>query len=85
MTHPLNLMHRYLKKRKQKVQVNNKFSLERVVIAGVPHGSTDRPLFFNFLINDPALFIQYSVLSNYAGDNLFVIGENKKDTKSLLL
>ena len=31
-------------------------------------------------------FIQYSVLSNYADDNnLFVIGKNKEDIKSLLL
>ena len=32
------------------------------------------------------LFIQYTVLSNYAGDNnLFVIGKNKEGIKSLLL
>ena len=30
-------------------------------------------------------FIQYSVLSNYAHDNLFVIGKNNEDIKSLLL
>ena len=31
-------------------------------------------------------FIEYSVLSNYADDNnLFVIGKNKEDIKSLLL
>ena len=28
-TNALNLMHNYLKNRKQKVQINNKFSLER--------------------------------------------------------
>ena len=28
-TNALNLMHSYLKNRKQKVQINNKFSLER--------------------------------------------------------
>ena len=47
----LKLMHSYLKKRKQKVQINNKFSLERNVIAGVPQGSIDRPLLFNLFIN----------------------------------
>ena len=37
-------------------------------------------------INDLVLFIQYSVLSNHADDNnLFVIGKNKEDIKSLLL
>ena len=30
-------------------------------------------------------FIQNSALSNYADDNLFVIGKNKEDIKSLLL
>ena len=48
----LKLMHSYLKNRKQKDQINNKFSLERNVVAGVPHGSIDRPLLFNLFIND---------------------------------
>ena len=82
----LNLIHSYLKNRKQKVQINNKFSLERNVIAGVPQGSIDGPLLFNLFINDIVFFIQYSVLSNYADDNnLFAIGKNKEGIKSLLL
>ena len=81
-TNALNLMHSYLKNRKQKVQINNKFSVERNVIAGVPQGSIDRPLLFSLFINDLVLFIQYGVVSNYADDgNLFVIGKNKEDKK----
>ena len=51
-TNDLSLMHSYLKNRKQKVQINNKFSLERNVIAGIPQGSIDGTLLFNVLINN---------------------------------
>ena len=84
-TNVLNLLHSYLKNRKQKVQINNKFSLVKNVIAGVPQGSIDGPLLFSQFINDLVFFIQNSALSNYADDNLFVIGKNKEDIKSLLL
>ena len=54
-TNALNLMLSYLKNRKQKVQINKKFSVERNVIAGVPQGSIDGPLLF---IYDLVFFIQ---------------------------
>ena len=79
-------MHSYLKNRKQKVQINNKFSLESNGIAGVPQRSIDGPLLFNLFINDLVFCIQCSVLSNYADDNnLFVIRKNNEDIKSLFL
>ena len=49
-TNALNLMHSYLKNRKQKVKINSKFSLERNVMAGVPQGSNGGPLLFNLFI-----------------------------------
>ena len=65
----------YLKNRRRRVQINNKFSSLKEVIAGVPQGSIDEPLIFNLFINDIFLFICFSTLSNYADDNhLFSTG-----------
>ena len=57
-TNTLNLMHSYSKNRKQKVQINNKFSLEINVIAVVPQESIDEPLLLNLIINDLLVFTQ---------------------------
>ena len=81
----LKLMKSYLKNRKQKVQINNKFSSESDVIAGVPQGSIDGPLLFNLFINDLVFFIEQCTLSNYADDyNLSISGEDKELIKSML-
>ena len=81
----LKLMKSYLKNRKQKVQINNKFSSERDVIAGVPQGSIDSPLLFNLFINDLTFFIEQCTLSNFADDyNLSISGEDKELIKSML-
>ena len=78
-------MHSYLNNRKQQVQINNKFSSESTVIAGVPQGSIDGPLLFNLFINDLIFFIQCCTLSNYADDNnLSSIGKNKHQVKTFL-
>ena len=81
----LKLMKSYLKNRKQEVQINNKFSSERYLIAGVPQGSIDGPLLFNLFINDLTFFIEQCTLSNYAHDNnLSISGEDKELIKSML-
>ena len=78
-------MDSYLNNRKQQVQVNNKFSSESTVIAGVPEGSIDGPLLFNLFKNDLVYFIQYCTLSNYADDNnLFFMGKSKDQVKTFL-
>ena len=81
----LKLMKSNLKNRKQKVQINNKFSSERDVIAGVPQSSIDGPLLFNLFINDLTFFIEQCTLSNYVdGNNLSISGEDKELIKSML-
>ena len=65
----------YLKNSRWRVQINNKFSSLKEVIAGVPQGSIDEPLIFNLFINDIFLVICFSTLSNYTDDNhLFATG-----------
>ena len=81
----LKLMKSYLKNGKQNVQINNNFSSERDVIAGVQQGSIDGPLLFNLFINDLTFFIEQTTLSNYAdGNNLSISGEDKELIKSML-
>ena len=48
----LNLMCSYLKSRKQRTQINNNFSSEKTIIAGVPQASIDIPLLVNLFINE---------------------------------
>ena len=73
------------KNRKQEVQINNKFSSERDVIAGVPQGSWDGSLLYNLFINDLVFFKEQWALSNYADDNnLPISGEDKELIKSML-
>ena len=69
----------YLKNRRRRVQINNKFSSLKEVIAGVPQGSIDKPLILNLFINDIFRFICFSTLSNYVDDNhLFTTGTDIK-------
>ena len=78
----LNLMCSYLKNRRQRVQINNNFSATKTVIVGIPQGSTNGPLLFNLFINDPALFLTKTMLSNYADDNnLLSIGKDINKVK----
>ena len=60
----LSFMCSYLKNRRQRVQINNKFSSLKEVMTGVPQGYIDYPLLFNLFINDLFLFICFSALSN---------------------
>ena len=65
----LKLMKSVLNNWKQKVYINNKFSSEKDVIAGIPQGSLKGFLLFNLFINYLTFFIEQFTLSNYADDN----------------
>ena len=81
----LNMMCSYLKSRKQRTQINNNFSSEKNIIAGVPQGSIDRSLLFNLFINDLIFFIT-TFLSNYVDDNsLYNTGKDLELVKSVLV
>ena len=73
---------RYLKNRRRRVPINNKFSSLKEMTAGVSQGSIDEPLIYNLFINDIFLFICFSTLINYADDNhLFTTGTDIQLTK----
>ena len=64
-----------LKNRRQRIEINDKFSSLKKVMVGVRQGSIDGQLLFSLFINDLFLFICFSTLSNYADDNnLFATG-----------
>ena len=78
-------MHNYLNNRKQQVQINNKFSSESTVLDGVPEGSTDRPLLFNFLFfmskNKDKVKIclcsNFKIINNWFYEDFIVLNSEK--------
>ena len=80
-------MYSYLNIWRQRVQINNKFSSSKEVIARrIPQVSIDPPLLFNLFINDIFLFICFSRLSTCADDNnLFTTGTDIQLIKQMLL
>ena len=78
-------MQSYSKNRKQRVQINNKFSFKKDAVVGVTQGSIDGLPPFNLFLNYLVFFIHQSTISNYVDDNnLFVSEENIERTSSLL-
>ena len=62
----LKLLFSYLKKRKQRVRLNNTYS---DILFGVPQGSTLGPLLFNIFLCDLFWFLDNIPVVNYADDN----------------
>ena len=81
----LNLMSSYLTNRKQGVQNNSIFSAAKTIISGILQRSIGGPLLFKSFINDPALYLTETMLSNYDDDsNLFSIGKDINEVKDTL-
>ena len=68
---------------KQRNVINNSASTTKTVVAGVPQGSVDGHLLFNIFMNNLVLFMQYTILGNYADDsNISVSRSNKENLRN---
>ena len=75
----------YLNNRKQRVVTNNSISTGKTVVVVVPRGSIYCLLLFSIFKNDFVLFIQYTILGNFADDSSTSIsGSNGENLKSML-
>ena len=56
-TKTLKLMLSYLSGRKQSVKIRNSFSLLKLILFDIPHGSILEPIFVNIFMNDIYTFL----------------------------
>ena len=81
----LKLIHNYLSNRKQRVQVNDSYSLCQDILFGVPQGSILGPLLFNVFLADLFFTLNNIEIVNYADDTtLYTVFDNIDDLISSL-
>ena len=71
------MIHSYLSKRLQRVQINGSFSTWKEDNKGVPQGSILGLLLFNIFLNDLFLLMNRLEICNYADDTTIYVCDSK--------
>ena len=71
-----------MKRRKQRVKINDTESLVKILLSGVPQGSILGLILFNRFVNDLLFFRKEAKLVDFADDNTIYAG--KKNLNELL-
>ena len=81
----LKLIHNYLSNRKQRVRVNDSYSLWQDIQFGVPQGSILGLLLFNIFLADLFFTLNNTEIANYADDTTpYAVSDNIDDLISSL-